>query len=129
MRGRCLCGAVRFETEAVPTGPSACHCVECRRQSGHVWAAASVPADAMRIEGGTLRWFAASEHAERGFCGACGSFLFMRARGSGEMDVALGALDGPTGLRLERHIWVSEQGDYYAIADGVPQHSRGSDEG
>jgi aspartyl-tRNA(Asn)/glutamyl-tRNA(Gln) amidotransferase subunit A len=36
--------------------------------------------------------------------------------------VALGAIDGPTGLRLQRHIFVADKGDYYDIADGLPQN-------
>jgi hypothetical protein len=35
--------------------------------------------------------------------------------------VGLGALDEPTGLRLGRHVWVNSKGDYYDIADGLPQ--------
>ena len=35
---------------------------------------------------------------------------------------AMGALDVPTRLQLERHIFVAEKGDYYAIADGLPQN-------
>jgi hypothetical protein len=31
------------------------------------------------------------------------------------------APDGPTGLRLKGHIFVADKGDYYAIADGLPQ--------
>ncbi len=38
--------------------------------------------------------------------------------------VAMGALDGPTGLRLARHIFVADKGDYYDIADGLPQEAR-----
>lgn len=37
------------------------------------------------------------------------------------MSFALGAIDGPTGLRLEKHIFVADKGDYYKIADSVPQ--------
>ena len=41
-----------------------------------------------------------------------------------QLVVALGALEGPTGLQLERHIFVAEKGDYYDIADGLPQSER-----
>jgi hypothetical protein len=34
----------------------------------------------------------------------------------------MGAFEGSTGLRLERHIFVAEKGDYYTIADGLPQN-------
>ena len=37
------------------------------------------------------------------------------------LSFALGAIDGPTGLTLDRHIFTATKGDYYAIADGLPQ--------
>ena len=38
--------------------------------------------------------------------------------------VAMGAFDGPTHTRLARHIFVADKGDYYDIADGLPQNRR-----
>ena len=40
------------------------------------------------------------------------------------IDVAAGAIDSPTGLRLQGHIFVADKGDYYEIADGLPQDAR-----
>lgn len=34
---------------------------------------------------------------------------------------ALGCLDGDTGLRLEKHIFTADKGDYHEIAGGLPQ--------
>jgi hypothetical protein len=68
-----------------------------------------------------VNWYAASATAKRGFCPRCGSFLFWAADAEDTMSFALGALDGQTGLRLEKHIFVNDKGDYYDIADGVPQ--------
>jgi hypothetical protein len=34
----------------------------------------------------------------------------------------MGAFDRPTGTRLAMHIHVADKGDYYDVADGVPQH-------
>ena len=36
--------------------------------------------------------------------------------------VALGAFDGPTGTKIKFHIFVADKGDYYDIADGLPQN-------
>jgi hypothetical protein len=36
--------------------------------------------------------------------------------------VALGSIEGGTQRQLERHIFVAHKGDYYAIADGLPQN-------
>ena len=119
-RGQCRCGAITFQTNATPQGPSVCHCGQCRRQSGHLWASAYVPKAALTITG-PVRWYDSSDTAQRGFCPTCGSFLFWHAHAEDTMSFALGALDAPTGLRLEKHIFTADKGDYYDIADGVPQ--------
>jgi len=62
-----------------------------------------------------------SAKVRRGFCVECGSFLFWDPRGHDFIAVAMGAFDLPTQSRLHAHIFVAEKGDYYAIADGVPQ--------
>ena len=38
--------------------------------------------------------------------------------------VSAGAITPPTGLRLEGHIYVADKGDYYDIADGLPQQAQ-----
>ncbi|QGX99535.1 GFA family protein [Roseovarius faecimaris] len=121
LEGSCLCGAVTFRVDATPEGAVACHCGQCRKQSGHVWALASVPKDRMEIKG-AVSWYAASPVGERGFCPTCGSFLFWRGHDEPSIEFALGAIDGPTGVRLEGHIWTAFKGDYYEIADGLPQY-------
>lgn len=118
--GHCLCGAVTFRTEAPPEGASACHCSQCRRQSGHIWGSAYVPTEALEIEG-PVKWFESSANGRRGFCPNCGSFLFWRDVTEGTTSFALGALEAPTGLRLSKHIFTADKGDYYDIADGLPQ--------
>ena len=84
-----------------------------------------MPRDAVTIEGtDKLNWYQATEQARRGFCSVCGSFLFWEAVGSDRLDVAMGALDTPSGTALQMHIFVADKGDYYAIADGVPQREQ-----
>ena len=118
--GSCLCGDVTFETAATPMGASMCHCWQCRKQSGGVWSSAYVARGDLRISG-DVRWFAASQIAKRGSCPRCASFLFWAADAEDTISFALGAVDGPTGLTLEKHIFVAEKGDYYDIADHLRQ--------
>ena len=121
-RGSCLCGAVAFTIAAELTDPLACHCKQCRQQSGHYFAAAHAPKAAVsftRQDG--LAWYRASDVATRGFCRECGSTLFWRSDRGDEVAVALASIDGPTGLSLGRHVWVNGKGDYYEIGDGLPQ--------
>lgn len=121
----CLCGAVRVTMRGPLEDPAVCHCEQCRRWSGHVWSAVPVPDDRLIIEGAEhVRWFRSSARAERGFCTTCGSSMFWRGDGTGATDVALGCIDSPTHLRLDRHIWVRSKGDYYDIADGLPQDAQ-----
>lgn len=122
LTGSCLCGAVRFELDATPTAPTACHCTQCRKQTGHYLASADVPKSAVRMTGtGAVAWYRSSPKVRRGFCPVCGSTLFWEPAERDYTSVALGSIDGPTGLALERHIFVAHKGDYYALGDGVPQ--------
>lgn len=120
--GSCLCGACRFETTAQPQGASMCHCSQCRAQSGGIWSSAFVPRAALNISG-PVKWFASSEKARRGFCPECGSFLFWDALEEDTISFSLGSIANPTGLTLEKHIFTADKGDYYEIADGLPQRS------
>lgn len=124
-KGSCLCGAVRFTVEGDLAEPDACHCSMCRKQSGHFWASTDVLRDKVAIEGeGNVRWYQASEKVRRGFCRTCGSFLFWDVPGRARLAIAMGAFDQPTGTRLGKHIFVADKGDYYDIADGLPQNSK-----
>ncbi|HHC29400.1 MAG TPA: GFA family protein [Rhodobacterales bacterium] len=120
LRGSCLCGDITFRVTGAPFDPAACHCSMCRKTSGHVWAAAIVADEGLEITG-PLRWYQSSPQARRGFCARCGSSLFWQQVGSGFTDFALGAVDGPTGLHLGRHIYTESKGDYYDIPDSEPQ--------
>jgi hypothetical protein len=124
-KGSCLCGAVSFEVEGELAAPDACHSGQCRRQSGHFWASTNVPRDRLRIRGeDRVTWFQSSARARRGFCAACGSFLFWEGLGRDDLSIGMGAFDTPTGTRLAIHIFTADKGDYYDIADGVPQRAQ-----
>ena len=125
--GRCLCGAVRFELRGPLRDVLLCHCTECRRWSGHVFAATAVRREHLALlESDALRWVASpasNEAARRGFCGECGSSLFWDAPALDTVSVAAGALDEPTGLRLLGHVYVSHAGDYYELPeDALPRY-------
>lgn len=123
LNGSCLCGAVTFSAAAVSRPPAACHCTQCRKQSGHHWASVQVLDSALTITG-EPRWYASSETGQRGFCSTCGSFLFWKGKGDVDTGISLGAVDGPTGLKLERHIFIRHKGDYYDIPDTVRQEEQ-----
>ncbi len=123
--GSCLCGAVTFEV-AQPLSPAdACHCSQCRKQSGHYWASTDVAKEAVSIEGKEkISWYQTSEKVRRGFCATCGSFLFWEPIKGETIAIAAGAFAEPTGLSLHCHIFVADKGDYYEIDDGLPQNQQ-----
>jgi hypothetical protein len=98
----------------------------CRRTSGHFVAATAVRGDALVLhEERGLRWYDSSPTARRGFCQFCGSNLFWAPRDGSRFSIMAGTLDKPTGLATAVHIFVNDAGDYYRIADGVPQRTDG----
>lgn len=120
MRGSCLCGSVVFEVTPPLRDAVACHCGQCRKQSGHYWSASSVPMQRFRlVRHDGLRWFRSSETAERGFCGGCGATLFWKPGDEDRISFAAGAIDGPTGIATAAHIYTADAGDYYA-PEGPP---------
>jgi hypothetical protein len=123
-KGSCLCRSVRFEVEGELEPPDACHCSRCRRLSGHVWASTNVKRHAVRIEGGEhVTWYATSDKVRRGFCSTCGAQLFWDPIHRDFLAIAMGAFDPPTRTKLALHIHVASKGDYYDIADGLPQNA------
>jgi hypothetical protein len=124
--GQCLCGAVRFRTTGKLREVIACHCSQCRRQTGHFYAATNVSDDAFELEGAeNLTWYRASDTAARGFCSTCGSALFWKGEGRQHTSIMAGAFDKPTNLKIGIHIFCEDKGDYYEIGDGLPQFAQG----
>jgi hypothetical protein len=122
-KGSFLCGAVKIEVNGDLPPPSACHCTQCRKQSGHFEASTDVPRCSLTVSGSeNITWYHSSENVRRGFCSTCGSSLFWDPIHKDWTAVAMGAFDGPTHTKLARHIFVADKGDYYEIADGLPQN-------
>ncbi len=125
--GGCLCGAVRFEVHDHLMDVINCHCSKCRRFHGHMGAYTATKRENLVLKrSDTLKWFHSTTdetpNVHRGFCGNCGSSLFWDPRDKPRISIAAGAIDAPTGLETTGHVWTSQMGDYYEIADTLIQH-------
>ena len=125
--GGCLCGAVRFEVHDHLMDVINCHCSKCRRFHGHMGAYTATNRENLVLkQSDTLKWFHSTTdetpNVHRGFCGNCGSSLFWDPRDKPRISIAAGAIDAPTGLETTGHVWTSQMGDYYEIADALIQH-------
>jgi len=98
LTGGCLCGDVRIRASGEPYRVGLCHCLDCRRHHGALFAATAIfPEDAVTVEGETRA------HQGRHFCPRCGSSVF--ARSADEVEVHLGALDAPNQLKPTYELW------------------------
>ncbi len=110
--GRCLCGAVRYESEGDPLFSLHCHCRDCQRSSGTAYIAAiRVPAVGFRITQGTPKRYISKADSgneiTRVFCGDCGSPLYVQVSTRPDIvGIRVGSLDGPSGFRAEADIFV-----------------------
>jgi len=123
-KGSCLCGAITFVVSGELSQPTACHCTQCRKQSGHFEASVDIPRSSLTTLGlDKVTWFHTSgKNVRRGFCSICGSSLFWDPIGRDWTSVAMGAFDTPTNTKLKMHVHVSDKGDYYDLSDGLPQY-------
>jgi hypothetical protein len=125
--GSCHCGAVRFRTRGPLREVVACHCSQCRKQTGLYYAATNVAVADLTIEGeDAITWYHASAFARRGFCSICGSALFWHAEGQAEISIMAGLFDAPNDLKLAYHIYCADKGSFYEITDDLPQFQQGS---
>ncbi len=119
--GGCFCGAVTYRATGL-RDIWFCHCRQCRSLTGHYIAACRTGRENYQVAG-ELRWTAVSEQSSHGFCASCSSPLFWSTEHSPNMSVLAGSLDHTRGIETCGHIFVAEKGDYYEIADGLPQYA------
>src|ERR1700683_1428073 len=61
-RGGCLCGGVRYSVRGSLRDVVACHCLQCRRTSGHFVAATGAEASRVTLdEDATLVWYGSAD--------------------------------------------------------------------
>ncbi len=120
-KGSCNCGGVTWEARGEMRPIVACHCSQCRKQSGLFYAATAANDENLSYKGDTLKWYNASPDAKRGFCSDCGSALFWKHNKDSFTSVLAGSIDGASGLEIEKHIFVTDKPDWYEITDGKPK--------
>ena len=114
--GSCLCGEVTYEVTGHLREVVACHCIQCRKTTGHFMAASKASHEDFRLTNEVgLKWYRASDMATRGFCKTCGATLFWQRDNEDAISFTAGTVDGDTGLKIDKHIFCEFAGDYYDI--------------
>jgi hypothetical protein len=80
----CSCGQLRIAAEGDPVRISICHCLECQKRTGSVFAAqARFPRAAVTIEGDSATWSRTGDSggtATFHFCATCSSIVYWEFR-------------------------------------------------
>jgi hypothetical protein len=126
MKGSCLCGASRYEINAL-SGPTVhCHCMTCQKAHSAVFATtARVNRDDFRwVKGeGDLGSFESTPGKRRWFCRNCGSHLMAEWVDRPEVIVRVATLDEDPGVVPAAHIWTSHDRAWLATDGDIPAHA------
>jgi hypothetical protein len=96
----CSCGQLRLTCEGEPVRISICHCLECQKRTGSVFATqARFAREHVTIEGHTSQWTRVGDSGTAAtfhFCPVCGSTVYWEMSGAPEfLAVAVGAFADP----------------------------------
>lgn len=118
----CSCGQLRIICEGEPLRVSICHCLECQKRTGSVYAVqARYKREQVRAEGEAAHWSRAGESgasARFSFCPTCASIVFWSPEAMPEwVLVAVGAFADPSFpapavsvYESRSHAWVFDAG-------------------
>lgn len=118
---RCCCGQLSIEVVGEPRGIGVCHCLECQRRTGSVFAALASFRPPYRVVGDATEYVRTGDAGARfrfRFCPVCGSSVFHTEEGvEGSVGVAVGAFGDPafpppqvSVYDQRRHPWVQLPG-------------------
>ncbi|MGX0974407.1 hypothetical protein ACSSVY_000103 [Roseovarius sp. MBR-51] len=122
MTGHCLCGAVTLTALSHAGAVSACHCSMCRRWSGAAMWVLEVPVDSVAVAGPVER-YRSSSFAERAWCGACGTHLWIKDD-DGPYEIMPGLFDQARALSLSHEIYVDQAFTSVTLAGGHKRVTR-----
>ena len=128
LTGGCLCGAVRFRLASAPFDGGWCHCRTCQLNSGApAMAFASVKdGDWIATQGEqAIRTVQSSSFGHRGFCGHCGTPLYMKVDHQPEtVDFSIATLDEPGDVVPGFHIFFGSRIGWFDPGDELPRHDK-----
>jgi len=123
--GGCLCGSVRYESQAEPMVIGHCHCVDCRKSSGTGHCTHMViPKDAFTVTG-EIKFYDhpadSGNIVSRGFCPTCGCAIFSKNSGMPEIVFPrASSLDDPEVAKPQMVVYASRAPSWDAVDSSLP---------
>lgn len=124
--GGCLCGKVRYSTDAAPVMVALCHCTHCQKQSGSAFSMnVGVPAAEFRVDGDSISTYedtgSSGMPVFRRFCRNCGSPIFSDVKSvPGLLFVKAGTLDDASWVKPGIQLWGASRQPWATIDPAVP---------
>ena len=126
LEGGCACGAVRYRLKSLPMFTQACHCDDCRRQTGGAFVInALIETDRIDLTGAAP--VAVSMPTDSGRphdvyrCAACQTAVWSDyGRRPSLRFLRVGALDTPAALPPQAHIFTRSKLPWLKLPDDVP---------
>ena len=128
--GGCACGAVRYESTAVPVVTLHCHCRDCQQSSGGPFSSfAVVPKESFKVVQGSLRFHDSPSEAggmtRRGFCPDCGSPILGKPDAVPHI-VALrtASLDDASWFKPQMDVWTCDAHTWDKMDSAIPKFDK-----
>jgi hypothetical protein len=126
LQGGCACGLVRYHVRGSPQICQICHCTFCQRRTGSSFATIAYfnEGDVSFNQGELKQYQHRSDESGRwlrtDFCPTCATTVTHTVEvRPGLRAIAVGTLDDPEQLTIERHIWVQSKRSWVSIPEGT----------
>lgn len=128
--GGCLCGEVRYTSDAEPGMTAVCHCKDCQRQTGTSFSiVVAIPKATLKFEKNLPVTFVgkgeSGQAVFRNFCQKCGSPIYtLNAQASDTAWIKAGTLDDTSWLQPQAHFWVDSAHSWVSLDKSLVCHGK-----
>lgn len=128
--GRCNCGAVTWRIEGAPLAVAACHCTNCRKQSGAAYSVNIVAKARTVTIDGPIRGYedratSSGQPVTREFCAECGSPIrSVIAAMPAIVAIKAGTADDAARFAPAMHVWTDSKLPWVTLPEGIPAFAR-----
>ena len=132
MKGKCFCGAVKYELTSQPQDAYYCHCRDCQYLSGSPFHVLGI------VERGSINLISGelSEHKHfaqdgsgmsREFCAKCGTPLFVTSTRFEDIQMfTVNSLEEPEKVKPSFEIWTNSKISWANIQSGINSFPQGA---
>ena len=129
IEGGCLCGAIRYKTDAKPIMTVLCNCKNCQRQAGSAFSIiVAVPRGALQVQGQPTIYNDTGDsgmRVVRKFCNQCGSPLISEPEATPKLDwVKAGTLDDTSWLKPTVNLWCDSAQAWMNLNEDIPRFGK-----